>query len=107
MIIPPNAATPAAIPSFQPPGAAGTGASGSSGASGGADIGEMLGSALEGVSGSLAEADQMAQQVATGEITDLSQLTAASAKAELGIQLTVAFRDRAVGSFQQIMQMQV
>lgn len=63
--------------------------------------------ALEGVHDALTEADQLSQQVATGELADLSQLTAAAAKAELGVQLTVAFRDRAIDSFQQIMQMQV
>jgi flagellar hook-basal body complex protein FliE len=63
--------------------------------------------ALEGVASSLAEADQLAQQAATGQLQDLSQLTAATAKAELGLQLTVAFRDRAVDSFRQIMQMQI
>lgn len=69
--------------------------------------GSLFQNAIDGVSSSLADADSMAQQVATGEITDLSQLTAATAKAELAIQLTVAFRDRAVDSFTQIMQMQV
>lgn len=64
-------------------------------------------SALNGVSGALAEADALSQQLATGQLTDLSQLTAATAKAELAIGLTVAFRDRAVQSFQQIMNMQV
>jgi flagellar hook-basal body complex protein FliE len=67
----------------------------------------LFGSALDGVSESLAEADLMSQQVATGQIQDLSQLTTAAAKAELAVELTVAFRDRAVQSFQQIMQMQV
>ncbi len=63
--------------------------------------------ALNGVSSALAEADVLSQQLATGQLTDLSQLTAATAKAELAIELTVAFRDRAVQSFQQIMNMQV
>ena len=52
-------------------------------------------------------ADLLSQQLATGQISDLSQVTAAAAKAELAIELTVAFRDRAVQSFQQIMQMQI
>lgn len=63
--------------------------------------------ALDGVASALNEADTLAQQAATGQLQDLSQLTAATAKAELGLQLTVAFRDRALDSFQQIMQMQV
>jgi flagellar hook-basal body complex protein FliE len=96
MIIPPTAVpTPAAAPSIQGAGQRAGGADG------------VFGSALDSVTESLAEADNLSQQVATGEITDLSQLTAASAKAELALELTVAFRDRAVQSFQQIMQMQV
>lgn len=96
MIIPPSgaAAPTAALPT-----------QGSAPTAPGAD--GLFGSALDSVSESLAEADLMSQQVATGEIQDLSQLTAAAAKAELAVELTVAFRDRAVQSFQQIMQMQV
>ena len=98
MIIPPSAAT--ATPALA--GAqSGTPTSAAQGAE------DLFSSAIDGVTESLAEADQMSQQVATGQITDLSQLTAASAKAELALELTVAFRDRAVQSFQQIMQMQV
>lgn len=63
--------------------------------------------ALDGIADSLSDADKLSQQVATGQLADLSQLTAAAAKAELGVQLTVAFRDRAVESFQQIMRMQI
>jgi len=63
--------------------------------------------ALQGVADTLTEADVMSQQAATGELSDLSQLTAATAKAELAIQLTVAFRDRAVGAFEEIMRMQI
>lgn len=102
MITPPNSASPTTAAAFQRLGAAPQGAAGQS-----SELAEAFGSAIEGVTDSLAEADELSRQVATGEITDLSQLTAASAKAELGVQLTVAFRDRAVASFQQIMQMQV
>ncbi len=63
--------------------------------------------ALDGIGDSLAEADLMSQQVATGEIADLGHLTAAAAKAELAVELTVAFRDRAVDAFHQIMRMQI
>ena len=63
--------------------------------------------ALNGVSEALVEADVLSRQLATGQLSDLSQLTAATAKAELAVELTVAFRDRAVQSFQQIMNMQI
>lgn len=77
------------------------------GASNAGSAGEVFQSTLEGVADSLSQADELSQQVATGELADLSQLTAAAAKAELGVQMTVAFRDRAVESFQQIMNMQI
>ncbi|MEM7285196.1 MAG: flagellar hook-basal body complex protein FliE [Actinomycetota bacterium] len=70
-------------------------------------LGQGFNNAIESVSSSLREADQLTQQVATGQLEDLSQLTTATAKAQLAMELTVAFRDRAVQSFQQIMQMQV
>lgn len=70
-------------------------------------LGEGFTDAIESVASSLQEADRLTQQVATGELEDLSQLTAATTKAQLSVELTVAFRDRAVASFQQIMQMQV
>lgn len=70
-------------------------------------LGSTFENALGSVADSLSEADKLSQQVATGQISDLSQLTTAAAKAELAVGLTVAVRDRAVDSFRQIMQMQV
>jgi len=67
----------------------------------------QFGQMLESVAASSNEAAELGTQVATGELTDIHQFTAAAAKAELGMQMTVAFRDRAVESFQQIMAMQV
>ena len=45
--------------------------------------------------------------VATGQITDIHQFTTAAAKAQLGVELTVAVRNRAVEAYQEIMRMQV
>ncbi len=73
----------------------------------GPPLGEGFTDAIESVASSLQEADRVTQQVTTGELEDLSQLTAATSKAQIAVELTVAFRDRAVSSFQQIMQMQV
>jgi len=52
-------------------------------------------------------ADQLAEGVATGQLTDVHQFTAAAAKAQLGVELTVAVRNRAVEAYQEIMRMQV
>lgn len=52
-------------------------------------------------------ADKLAEGVATGSLTDVHQFTAAAAKAQLGVELTVALRNRAVEAYQEIMRMQV
>jgi flagellar hook-basal body complex protein FliE len=67
----------------------------------------QFGQMLDSVAASNNEAAELGTRIATGELTDIHQFTAAAAKAELGTQLTVAFRDRAVEAFQTIMAMQV
>ncbi|MCW2599385.1 MAG: Flagellar hook-basal body complex protein FliE [Frankiales bacterium] len=52
-------------------------------------------------------ADQLAESVATGTLTDVHQFATAAAKAQLGVELTVALRNRAIESYQEIMRMQV
>ncbi len=54
-----------------------------------------------------ASADVAATGVATGQLEDVHQFTAAAAKASLGVELTVAVRNRAVEAYQEIMRMQV
>ena len=62
---------------------------------------------LQKVSDLTGTADNLAEGVATGGLTDLHQFTAAAAKAQLGVELTVAVRNRAVEAYQEIMRMQV
>lgn len=62
---------------------------------------------LKSVSDLTGAADSLAGGVATGSITDVHQFTAAAAKAQLGVELTVALRNRAVEAYQEIMRMQV
>ena len=52
-------------------------------------------------------ADGTATGLATGSLTDVHQFTTAASKASLGIDLTVALRNRAVEAYQEIMRMQV
>ena len=62
---------------------------------------------LQKVSNLTGTADGLAEGVATGQLTDVHQFTAAAAKAQLGVELTVAVRNRAVEAYQEIMRMQV
>ena len=62
---------------------------------------------LQKVSDLTGAADNLAEGVATGQLTDVHQFTAAAAKAQLGVELTVAVRNRAVEAYQEIMRMQV
>jgi len=62
---------------------------------------------LQKVSDLTGTADNLAEGVATGQLTDVHQFTAAAAKAQLGVELTVAVRNRAVEAYQEIMRMQV
>lgn len=88
----------------------GTGATqGVSGAAGtaGASKGNLFTDALANVQSSLDNADTLAKQLATGELTDVHVYTAAASKAEIAVQLTVAVRDRLVEAYQEIMRMQI
>jgi flagellar hook-basal body complex protein FliE len=80
----------------QPAGSATKGAGGTSFQSG-----------LDAVTKSLSAADNASAQVATGTATDLHQVTVAATKAQLGVSLTVAMRNKAVEAYQEIMRMSV
>jgi flagellar hook-basal body complex protein FliE len=62
---------------------------------------------LNSVTGLTSGADNLAQGVATGQLTDVHSFTTAAAKAQLGVELTVSLRNRAVEAYQEIMRMQV
>lgn len=62
---------------------------------------------LDQVSGLTDKADSLATGVATGGLQDVHQFTTAAAKAQLGVELTVALRNKAVEAYQDIMRMQV
>lgn len=78
-----------------------------SGTGRGAVPGIDFGGALADVSTSLDAADQLATQVATGQIENIHEYTAAATKAQLGVELTVAFQRRAIEAFQEIMRIQI
>jgi flagellar hook-basal body complex protein FliE len=70
------------------------------------DFAGMLSKGLEGVQASQTNADSLAVQVANGTLTDPAQYTMAATEASLGLQLTMAIRNKAVEAFQEIMRMQ-
>jgi len=63
--------------------------------------------ALERVQKSIDQADGLAQQLATGELTDIHEYTVAASKAQLGVQLTVAMRNQLLSAFQEVMRTQL
>ena len=84
--------------------AASTGTTGTQGPN--ADFGAMLSKGLEGVQASQSKADGLAVQVADGTLQDPAQYTMAATEASLGMELTLAIRNKGVEAFQEIMRMQ-
>jgi flagellar hook-basal body complex protein FliE len=84
-----------------------TGADGPSAAQGpNDDFTSLLSKGLESVQASQAKADDLATKVADGTLADPAQYTMAATEASLGLQLTLAIRNKAVEAFQEIMRMQ-
>jgi flagellar hook-basal body complex protein FliE len=67
----------------------------------------MITNGLENLQKTQGTADSLAQQAATGDLGDLHDYMIASTQASLATELTVAVRNRAVESFQEIMRMQI
>ncbi|GAA0543696.1 hypothetical protein GCM10010172_26540 [Paractinoplanes ferrugineus] len=66
----------------------------------------MLSKGLESVQGAQTKASDLAVQAAEGKLQDPAQYTMAATEAQLGLQLTLAVRNKAVEAFQEIMRMQ-
>ena len=66
----------------------------------------MLSKGLENVQATQKKADDLAVQVADGTLQDPAQYTMAANEASLGLQLTLAVRNKALDAFQEIMRMQ-
>ncbi len=89
-------------------GVTGTAAAGTSatGSTGGTDFAGILSKDLESVQAAQTKAADLAVQVADGTLADPAQYTMAATEASLGLQLTMAVRNKAVEAFQEIMRMQ-
>jgi flagellar hook-basal body complex protein FliE len=72
----------------------------------GSDFAGMLSAGLESVQAAQSKSADLATQVANGTLADPAQYTMAATEAELGLQLTMAIRNKAVEAFQEIMRMQ-
>jgi flagellar hook-basal body complex protein FliE len=70
------------------------------------DFAGMLSKGLESVQASQKKSDDLAVQVADGTLQDPAQYTMAANEASLGLQLTLAVRNKALDAFQEIMRMQ-
>ena len=53
------------------------------------------------------QADNLASQVATGQLPNIQAFTSTAAKAELAVDLAVAVRNRAIDAYQEIKRMSV
>ncbi|WEG11237.1 flagellar hook-basal body complex protein FliE [Pullulanibacillus sp. KACC 23026] len=62
---------------------------------------------LNNVEQSVNQASDLSAQVATGDIDNIEDVSIASEKAKLGLELTTTVRDKAVEAYQNIMQMQI
>ena len=70
------------------------------------DFAGMLSQGLEAVQAAQTKSADLAVQVANGTLADPAQYTMAATEASLGLQLTMAIRNKAVEAFQEIMRMQ-
>jgi flagellar hook-basal body complex protein FliE len=88
-------------------GVAGTTAPDGTTASGGSDFASLLSSSLDQLQSTQANADHLAAQAATGDLTDVSDYMVASNEASLATQTVVALKNQAVSAFNEIMRMQI
>jgi flagellar hook-basal body complex protein FliE len=72
-----------------------------------ASTGNIFADTLQGTIGSQGQADNLMTQAATGELNDLTSVMTAMTEAQLSTQLTVALRNKAVESFNEVMRMQI
>lgn len=72
-----------------------------------ASFGSALTGALEQLEASQKATDQLARAAATGDVQSIEDLMVAQTETQLTTQLTVATRNRAVESFNEIMRMQL
>jgi flagellar hook-basal body complex protein FliE len=70
-------------------------------------FGNLIASKLQDAIGLQNQGSQAAQALATGTATDVSAATVAVEKAAIALQLTAAFRNKAIEAYQDVMRMQI
>jgi flagellar hook-basal body complex protein FliE len=73
----------------------------------GADFGQLLSQGLQNLQGLHSQADSLAVQAATGDLTAMHDYTITATEASVATQLTTAVRNKALEAFQEIMRMSV
>jgi len=71
------------------------------------DFGQLFSEALAKVEQAQQDAASAAQRLATGEIRDVAEVTIASEKATLALQLLVQVRNKVLEAYQEVMRMPV
>jgi flagellar hook-basal body complex protein FliE len=74
---------------------------------GSGSFGALIADKLQASSALQAQGAQAAQALATGRAEDISGATIAVEKAVIALQLTAAFRNKAVEAYQDVMRMQI
>jgi len=93
------------VPPLPPTLGAAAPAAGSATAPGG--FAGVLSQALSGLGSLETQADSAAQQLASGQTSDISTAVIAAEKANLGLSLAVEVRNQAISAYQQLMQLQM
>jgi flagellar hook-basal body complex protein FliE len=78
---------------------------------GGTDLAQQFGSflnnAMNNISNQEAQVDQLNTRFISGDLPDVHQLTIASEKASLGLELTLQVRNKVIEAYQDVMRMQM
>lgn len=70
-------------------------------------FGQFLNEAMNSVESAQVAADEATRRLATGEIRDIAEVTIASEKAILALQMTVQVRNRVIEAYQEMMRMPI
>jgi flagellar hook-basal body complex protein FliE len=74
---------------------------------GASSFGDLVAHGVQNLDATQHAADAMATQAATGDLSDMHDYLIAATKASIATDLTVAVRNKAVDSFNEIMRMQI